>query len=113
VAHSTRIAGLPVRRPTVYHGRTRRRATQGPHWNLRILAHLAASGNRVTFGAFGDGLFYSYRVYSHDLVAEWTDRLLALPCGPSDSRSWFHPLLTPEGVILSAIPEPRENKNAT
>lgn len=62
----------------------------------------------------GDGLFYLYRVYdSYDLVAEWADRLLVLPCGPSPSRSWFHPLLTSEGVILSAILEPRENENAS
>jgi ubiquinone/menaquinone biosynthesis C-methylase UbiE len=57
----------------------------------------------------GDGLFYSYSVYdTYDLVASWADRLLVLPSGPTRSRSWFHPLLTAEGVILIAIREPRE-----
>jgi ubiquinone/menaquinone biosynthesis C-methylase UbiE len=61
----------------------------------------------------GDGLFYSYSVYdSYDQIAEWADRLLVLPCGLTHSRSWFHPLLTAEGVILIAIREPREAKNA-
>ena len=48
MAHSTRIAGLPVRRPTVYHGRTWCEQAQGPHWNPCILAHLAVSENRVS-----------------------------------------------------------------
>jgi ubiquinone/menaquinone biosynthesis C-methylase UbiE len=57
----------------------------------------------------GDGLFYSYSVYdSYDLVASWADRILVLPIGPTRSRTWFHPLLTAEGVLLIAIREPRE-----
>lgn len=57
----------------------------------------------------GDGLSYSYSVYdSYDLVASWADRLLILPSGLTHSRSWLHPLLTAEGVILVAIREPRE-----
>ena len=62
----------------------------------------------------GDGLFYSYSVYdSYDLVASWADRLLILPSGLTHSRSWFHPLLTAEGVILLAIREPREAAKKT
>ncbi len=57
----------------------------------------------------GDGLFYSYSVYdTYDLVASWADRILVLPSGLTHSRSWFHPLLTSEGVILIAIREPAE-----
>lgn len=52
----------------------------------------------------GDGLFYSYSVYdSYDLMASWADRLLVLPSGTAHSLSWFHPLLTTEGVALVAI----------
>jgi hypothetical protein len=58
----------------------------------------------------GDGLFYSYSVYdSYELVAAWADRVLVLPTGPTHSSSWFHPLLTAEGVMLIGIREPREN----
>lgn len=57
----------------------------------------------------GDGLFYSYSVYdAYDLVSAWADRILVLPNGPTRSQSWFHPLLTAEGVILIAIREPRD-----
>lgn len=55
----------------------------------------------------GDGLFYSYSVYdSYDLVARWADRMLLLAIGPTHSRSWFHPLLTAEALILIAIRDP-------
>jgi len=58
----------------------------------------------------GDGLFYSYSVYdSYNLVASWADRLLLLPSGLTHSRSWIHPLLTAEGVILVAIREAQES----
>src|ERR1700690_503866 len=57
----------------------------------------------------GDGLFYSYSVYdSYDLLAAWADRLLILPSGPTHSRSWFHPLLTSEGLILVALRDSTE-----
>jgi len=60
----------------------------------------------------GDGLFYSYSVYdSYDLVSRWADRILLLSNGPVHSRSWFHPLLTAEGLVLIAIQEPRSNEN--
>jgi ubiquinone/menaquinone biosynthesis C-methylase UbiE len=56
----------------------------------------------------GDGLFYSYSVYdSYDVVARWADRILLLTAGPTRSTSWFHPLLTAEGVILIGIRNPR------
>ena len=57
----------------------------------------------------GDGLFYSYSVYdSYDLVARWADRMLLMASGPTCSRSWFHPLLTAEALILIAIREPKD-----
>ena len=57
----------------------------------------------------GDGLFYSYSVYdSYDILARWADRIFVLANGPTRARTWFHPLLTAEGVILIAIREPRE-----
>jgi SAM-dependent methyltransferase len=60
----------------------------------------------------GDGLFYSYSVYdSYDLVSRWTDRILLLSNGPVHSRSWFHPLLTAEGLVLIAIREPSRDEN--
>lgn len=56
----------------------------------------------------GDGLFYSYSVYdSYDVIARWADRILLLSNGPTRSRSWFHPLLTAEGLILIVIREPQ------
>jgi ubiquinone/menaquinone biosynthesis C-methylase UbiE len=59
----------------------------------------------------GDGLFYSYSVYdSYDLVADWADRIILLSSSTTTSRSWFHPLLTAEGIILIAIREPREHR---
>jgi ubiquinone/menaquinone biosynthesis C-methylase UbiE len=58
----------------------------------------------------GDGLFFSYSVYdSYDLVESWADRLFILPSGLTHSRSWFHPLLTAEGVILVGIREAGED----
>lgn len=57
----------------------------------------------------GDGLYYSYSVYdSYDLLASWADRLLVLPNGKAHSLSWFHPLLTTEGVVLVAIRDSRK-----
>lgn len=59
----------------------------------------------------GDGLFYSYSVYdSYDQIAQWATRILVLPSGPTSSRSWFHPLLTAEGIFLIALREPRETR---
>jgi ubiquinone/menaquinone biosynthesis C-methylase UbiE len=49
----------------------------------------------------GDGLFYSYSVYdSYERVAEWAERVVLVPIGPAKSRSWLHPLLTSEALIL-------------
>jgi len=57
----------------------------------------------------GDGLFYSYSVYdSYHLVAEWADRILLVPSGSTRSKSWFHPLLTAEGIILIAFRKTQE-----
>lgn len=58
----------------------------------------------------GDGLFYSYSVYdSYHLLAKWADRIWLLPNGAVRRWSWFHPLLTAEGVILIAIREAKVN----
>jgi ubiquinone/menaquinone biosynthesis C-methylase UbiE len=49
----------------------------------------------------GDGLFYSYSVYdSYELVARWAERVVLIPLGPAKSKSWLHPLLTSESLIL-------------
>ncbi len=49
----------------------------------------------------GDGLFYSYSVYdSYELIAEWAERVVLVPIGPVKSKSWMHPLLTAEALIL-------------
>lgn len=57
----------------------------------------------------GDGLFYSYSVYdSYHRVARWADRVILLPIGKTRGRSWLHPLLTAEGVLLIGIKELRE-----
>ena len=49
----------------------------------------------------GDGLFYSYSVYdSYELIADWAERIVLVPSGPTKSKSWLHPLLTAEGLIL-------------
>lgn len=49
----------------------------------------------------GDGLFYSYSVYdSYQLVAEWADRVALIPVGPANCKSWLHPLLTSEALLL-------------
>jgi hypothetical protein len=52
----------------------------------------------------GDGLFYSYSVYdSYELLAEWAERVVLVPVGKSNSKSWLHPLLTSEALILIGI----------
>ncbi len=52
----------------------------------------------------GDGLFYSYSVYdSYELIAEWAERVVLVPIGPIKSKSWIHPLLTTEALILIAF----------
>jgi ubiquinone/menaquinone biosynthesis C-methylase UbiE len=49
----------------------------------------------------GDGLFYSYSVYdSYELIDEWAERVVLVPTGPAKSKSWLHPLLTSEALIL-------------
>ena len=49
----------------------------------------------------GDGLFYSYSVYdSYKLVAGWAERIMLLPVGPAKSKSWLHPLITSEALVL-------------
>jgi ubiquinone/menaquinone biosynthesis C-methylase UbiE len=74
-------------------------------WNA--LNFVRTGGRRYQISE-GDGLFYSYSVYdSYAVVAQWADRILLLSNGPIRSRSWFHPLLTAEGLILIAIREPR------
>ena len=51
MAHSTRIAGLPVRRPTMSQGKNWRIRPPTLQRNPRILAHLEAARNRVSFWA--------------------------------------------------------------
>ncbi|HTZ33943.1 MAG TPA: class I SAM-dependent methyltransferase [Methylomirabilota bacterium] len=57
----------------------------------------------------GDGLFYSYSVFDNfKLVSEWADRLVVYTDRPS-VKSWFHPLLTAQGVMLIAIRDERKS----
>ena len=59
----------------------------------------------------GDGLFYSYSVYdSYDQIAHWATHILVLPSGSISSRSWFHPLLTADGIFLIALRETHETR---
>lgn len=54
----------------------------------------------------GDGVFYSYSVYdSFEQIARWADRLILIPNGEQEVKSWLHPLLTSGGVILCALRE--------
>ena len=59
----------------------------------------------------GDGLFYSYSVYdSYDQIAHWATHILVLPSCSISSRSWFHPLLTADGIFLIALRETHETR---
>jgi ubiquinone/menaquinone biosynthesis C-methylase UbiE len=55
----------------------------------------------------GDGLSYSYSVYdSYSLIAQWADRIVLIGTGEKKRlKSWHHPLLTSEGVLLCAFKE--------
>ena len=62
--------------------------------------YLRTKGKRYQISE-GDGLFYSYSVYdSYELVAAWAERVVLVPIGPAKSKSWLHPLLTSEALIL-------------
>ncbi len=52
----------------------------------------------------GDGLAYSYSVYdSFDLLGEWADQLILIPAESGKPKSWLHPLLTSQGVLVCAL----------
>ena len=55
----------------------------------------------------GDGLAYSYSVYdSLEPIYRWADRVILIPTtGDAKSGSWFHPLLTSNGILVCALKE--------
>ena len=70
-------------------------------WRIFTYVRTRGKGYMITDG---DGLAYSYSVYdSFDLIAQWADRIVTVPCGETKHSSWFHPLLTSAGVLLCAI----------
>jgi ubiquinone/menaquinone biosynthesis C-methylase UbiE len=70
-------------------------------WRVFTYVRTRGKGYMITEG---DGLAYSYSVYdSFDLIAQWADRIVTVPCGETNHSSWFHPLLTSAGVLLCAI----------
>jgi ubiquinone/menaquinone biosynthesis C-methylase UbiE len=72
-------------------------------WKVFNYVRTRGKGYMITEG---DGLAYSYSVYdSFDLIAQWADRIITVPCGEEKHISWFHPLLTSAGVLLCAIKE--------
>lgn len=61
----------------------------------------------------GDGLFYSYSVYdTYDLVAEWAEQVILVPLGQPKSKSWLHPLLTSEAIIMIGLRQLEPKKAA-
>ena len=72
-------------------------------WGL--VDYLRSFGKGFLFSE-GDGVFYSYSVYdSFQEIARWADRLILIPNGDQNVKSWLHPLLTSGGVILCALRE--------
>jgi ubiquinone/menaquinone biosynthesis C-methylase UbiE len=72
-------------------------------WPMYTYLRTGGKGYMITEG---DGLFYSYSVYdSYELIAEWADRIIPIPCAAGAATSWFHPLLTSTAVALCAIRE--------
>jgi len=72
-------------------------------WSAFTYVRTRGKGYMITDG---DGLAYSYSVYdSFDLIAQWADRIVTVPCGEEKHIGWFHPLLTSGGVLLCAIKE--------
>lgn len=51
-----------------------------------------------------DGLFYSYSVYdSYAALAAWADTMILIPTKGRTGKSWFHPLLTADQILVCAF----------
>jgi ubiquinone/menaquinone biosynthesis C-methylase UbiE len=71
----------------------------------RLYNDLRTGGRGYTITE-GDGLAYSYSVYdSLDVVGQWADRVILIPCDRTKKMSWSHPLLNSGGVLVCAIKE--------
>ena len=60
-------------------------------------------GKGYTFSE-GDGVAYSYSVFdSYGTVSEWAERIILIPTMKLEQRSWLHPLLTSDHILLCGI----------
>jgi SAM-dependent methyltransferase len=51
-----------------------------------------------------DGVSYGYSVFqAYRRLSEWADRVILIPTVPVTGRSWLHPLLTANHLLLAAI----------
>jgi ubiquinone/menaquinone biosynthesis C-methylase UbiE len=70
-------------------------------WGAFNYLRTSGKGYQITEG---DGLAYSYSVYdSLDLISQWADRVILIPSTGAKATSWFHPLLSSEGVLVCAL----------
>jgi ubiquinone/menaquinone biosynthesis C-methylase UbiE len=62
----------------------------------------------------GDGLAYSYSVYdSFACISDWAEQVVLLPSVPHKAKSWIHPLLTSEGILIFASKSPVGGQNVS
>jgi ubiquinone/menaquinone biosynthesis C-methylase UbiE len=60
-------------------------------------------GKDYTFSE-GDGVAYSYSVFdSYGTVSKWAERIILIPTRKLEQRSWFHPLLTSDHILMCGI----------
>jgi ubiquinone/menaquinone biosynthesis C-methylase UbiE len=72
-------------------------------WGIVNYLKTGGKGYSVTPG---DGLAYSYSVYdSLDCISGWAEQVILLPSLPCKVKSWLHPLLTSEGILVFATKE--------
>ena len=72
-------------------------------WGAYNYLRTSGKGYRVTEG---DGVAYSYSVYdSFELISQWADKIIFYSSADKKARSWAHPLLTSEAVLVCALKE--------
>jgi ubiquinone/menaquinone biosynthesis C-methylase UbiE len=70
-------------------------------WGAYNFVRTAGKGYRITEG---DGLAYSYSVYdSFELLTQWADRLILYSDVDKQRRTWAHPLLSSQGLLICAL----------
>jgi ubiquinone/menaquinone biosynthesis C-methylase UbiE len=70
-------------------------------WGIFDYVRTAGKRYRITEG---DGISYSYSVYdSFYEISRWANRVILIPDGSEQAKSWLHPLLTSSGVIVCAL----------